>query len=607
MTGDLSKERWEYSQECKNDIVLPLSEKFFFCFLLLCITFIAYANTLNNDWVWDDASSVLMHKHVQDPKKFFQLFAEDQHAFGRGKGNFYRPLVSVSFMLDYLLSYKKDKENSPFPIISPLVFHITNTLWHACAVMLVFLLLNKLRVPFFVSFWTSIVYAVHPIPTEAVTYISGRADMMSAVFILAGVLSCVQYIQKEGGITRNLYLLACPLCFTFGLLSKESSNIFPLIILLITLFVSQSKDSNTTYGLKKIKIWFPIFLSLLVSSVYITLRLTILNFAEKSTPITKVWSDKVIEIGQSFAFYIRILFLPFGLHMEQTLEHTPYWTAIFGYAFLVLIVLISYWAWKNKQHRIFISILWFLITWFPISGFFTLNAPQAEHWMYTPMIGFWWFVFELIYYTIQHLTFQRFPQKYVLPAINIFLVILTLSYFYLTFLRNQDWKNNETIFQSTLHYNPNTTRVRYNLAVTYEEILKNYPGAKREYQELIRIYDRIKKKSGISEKQISFINEEEIETWLSLGKTLFNMGRFGEAIEYLTPVSFLVKQKNFVPYGIEALWYIAQSSLAIGDIKTYHIITSKIQTSDEKLLKEIQKISIGRRFSTPSYIAVTEE
>lgn len=604
MTDNLSKETWEHSNEIKEGIVLSLSEKFFYSFLLLCITFLAYANTLNNDWVWDDASSVLMHKHVQDPKKIFQLFLEDQHAFGRGQGNFYRPLVSVSFMLDYLLSYKQEKENSLFPVISPLVFHITNSLWHACVVILVFLLLNRLKAPFFVSFWTGVIYAVHPIPTEAVTYISGRADMMSAVFLLAGVISCIQYLQGEKGLRKKLYLIACPLFFTLGLLSKESSNIFPLLILLIIPFTPNIQNFQKAPGFQQIKKWLPLLLSVIVSAIYIVLRMTLLNFSEKSVSIIKTWGDKIVEIGQSFAFYIRILFFPFGLHMEQTLENTPYWTALLGYAFLIIISLIAYWSWKNKLYRVFISILWFLITWFPISGFFTLNAPQAEHWMYTPMIGFWWCVLEIIYYYIKPLTSQNSYKKYILPAINILFIIITLFYFYLTYLRNQDWKDNETIFRSTLHYNPNTIRVRYNLAVTYEEIMKNYPGAKREYQELIKVYERIKRQSGISEKQISFVNEEEIETWLSFGKTLFNMGKFNESIEHLTPVSFLVKQKNFVPYGIEALWYIAQSSLALGDIKTYQMISSRIQTADEKLLKEIQKISTGGKLAVPSYMPV---
>lgn len=603
MTDDLSKDLQNCLEKDKFQISTP--EKVFFCFLLLLITLIVYANTLGNDWVWDDTSSVLIHKHVQDPKKFFQLFLEDQHAFGRGQGNFYRPLVSVSFMIDYLLSYKQKKIDSPFPTISPLFFHITNSLWHACAVILVFLLLNKLKAPLFVSFWTSVIYAIHPIPTEAVTYISGRADMMSAVFLLGGVLFCIHYLQEEDNIKRILYLIACPLSYTLGLLSKESSNIFPFILLLIIPFTPNVKFSHSPNRLNLLKKGFPFLLSILVSAVYIILRITVLSFSSKSATIIKTWSDKVVEIGQSFAFYIRVLFLPFGLHMEQTLENTPHWTALLGYIFLISIVLIGYWSWKNKLHRTFIGISWFLITWFPISGFFTLNAPQAEHWMYTPMIGFWWCVFELIHYCIQSLSTQHPYRKYILSAINTLLVLITTFFFYLTFLRNQEWKDNESIFRSTLQYNPDTTRVRYNLAVTYEEITKNYPGAKREYQELIKIYNQIKKKTGISEKQISFMNEEEIETCLSYGKTLFHMGKFSEAIEHLTPVSFLVKQKEFIPYGIEALWYIAQSSLAMGDIKTYQIISSKIQTADEKLQKEIKKITMGGTLTTPSYIPRT--
>ena len=49
--------------------------------LLVILGLTAYANTVTGGWVWDDASSVLLHKHVQDPSTFFQLFQEDQHAF----------------------------------------------------------------------------------------------------------------------------------------------------------------------------------------------------------------------------------------------------------------------------------------------------------------------------------------------------------------------------------------------------------------------------------------------------------------------------------------------------------------------------------------------
>ena len=71
---------------------------------LAVLAFVAYGNTLPGEFVWDDASSILLHQHVKDPGKVFALFTEDQHAFAGGQGNFYRPLLSVTFMADYALA-----------------------------------------------------------------------------------------------------------------------------------------------------------------------------------------------------------------------------------------------------------------------------------------------------------------------------------------------------------------------------------------------------------------------------------------------------------------------------------------------------------------------
>jgi hypothetical protein len=102
--------------------------------LLFLACAVAYLNTLDGEWVWDDASSVLLHENVQQPGQLFQLFREDQHAFGRGQGNFYRPLVSVSFMMDYLLSSGPKPEeygDNSLPEVSPFLFHVSQIcLWH---------------------------------------------------------------------------------------------------------------------------------------------------------------------------------------------------------------------------------------------------------------------------------------------------------------------------------------------------------------------------------------------------------------------------------------------------------------------------------------------
>ena len=166
----------------------------------------SYVNTLDGGWVWDDASSVLMHRHVQDPSKIGRLFLEDQHAFGMGQGNFYRPLLSVTFMADYLLSggpvpAAGDAAAKPRTDLPTLVFHLDSIAWHVLAAVLLLALLLRLGAPPAAAAGAAAVFAVHPLHTEAVAYISGRADMMSAVFMFAALLL---FLSRSAGARRAL-------------------------------------------------------------------------------------------------------------------------------------------------------------------------------------------------------------------------------------------------------------------------------------------------------------------------------------------------------------------------------------------------------------------
>jgi len=200
---------------------------------LVLLGFLAYANTFSGDWVWDDVSSVLLHENVQNPAKLGQLFREDQHAFGRGEGNFYRPLVSVSFMVDFLLSYDPTLDTAAikgYPDVKPFLFHLSNTLWHCAASVLLFLLLGRLGAPRMVQAAASVLFVLHPMHTEAVAYISGRADMMSATFILAALLCAT---TDAGGTKRLVGITFSGLFFILGLCSKESTMIYPVLLAIV--------------------------------------------------------------------------------------------------------------------------------------------------------------------------------------------------------------------------------------------------------------------------------------------------------------------------------------------------------------------------------------
>lgn len=516
---------------------------------LVLLGFLAYANTFNGDWVWDDVSSVLLHENVQNPAKLGQLFREDQHAFGKGEGNFYRPLVSVSFMVDFLLSYNPALDGTElkgYPDVKPFLFHLSNTLWHCAAAVLIFLLLGRLGAPRLVRADAAVLFVLHPMHTEAVAYISGRADMMSATFILAALLCATT--DARGG-RRWAAIAFSGIFFTLGLCSKESTMIYPVLLAVVIALrpAAPVMETNKASWLVRIQ---PLILAAVILGIYGILRATVLKFGSGGGSNGTGLAARLVETCQAFTFYIKTLFIPTGLHMEQTLNGVPVWTAALGLLFLFACVGVAVWGLRSGNRRISLGIVWFLAAWLPISGIFPLNAPMAEHWMYVPMVGFWWAFLEVVLLLAGRSTVRPLA----LGAV----VLLGLTFLHLTITRNEDWKNNETIFRATLAKNPNTLRVHTNLAVTYDFLQGNYPGAVRHYEAVLAAYQAQKSNPDT-------LIPDEIGIRLSLAEVLLRQQKYNEALQWYGSLMPLTQQESMKADGAKAAFGVGQCYLGLGD------------------------------------------
>jgi tetratricopeptide (TPR) repeat protein len=258
------------------------------------------------------------------------------------------------------------------------------------------------------------------------------------------------------------------------------------------------------------------------------------------------------ETGQAFALYTRLLFWPTGLHMERTLDGVPGWLGPLGWVLLAAAALAALAAFSGRRYRIAAGLVWFLAAWAPISGIFPLNAPMAEHWMYVPMAGFWWAVAECLV-----LAFDR-PRLRWVPLVcagAACAVLITV-----TAARNRDWHDNERLFLSTLKQNPNSVRVHYNLAVTYEDILKNYAGARRHYEAILRLQGQEGSASG--PPRPAMVAEGELR--LALGHVLEKLGDPNDAaVQYQKMLT--VKKASEPGAGLEAAIGFGRCFLAMGD------------------------------------------
>ena len=126
--------------------------------------------------------------------------------------------------------------------------------------------------------------------------------------------------------------------------------------------------------------------------------------------------------------------------------------------------------------------------------------------MYVPLAGLLWALAELLV-PVWNNTKAR-------PVVALVLYGAFAAWLGLTILRNPAWRDNETVFLDTVAKNPQTTRVHFNLAVTYEDLLGNPAGAKRHYEAVTAIYEARRK---AAEGAIQFW-DEELESRMSLGR-----------------------------------------------------------------------------------------
>ncbi|MBN2097573.1 MAG: tetratricopeptide repeat protein [Candidatus Omnitrophica bacterium] len=412
--------------------------------LILILGFLAYANSLDNPFIWDDQNLIVANPYIKDIRLIKNLFTKDL-GYGTQFSNFYRPLQSLSFELDYYLWGLK-----------PFGFHLTNLLLHiGCAVMLYFLFSLIFPRRKSVGLITALFFLVHPVQTEAVTYISGRADSLAGLFILSSLFLYVKHSLCQS--RRKSFLLGSSICFILALLSKETALILPFLILLYDISFASDKLNFRD----KCKFRYSLFF--LMSLTYILLRLNVLNFLNQPLFLSEFalrW--RLLSSAKIFALYLSLLILPLHLHMERSLPMvSTIWDKelFFSLALISLLVILAVRSFRSSRVSFF-GLIWFVLNLVPVSNIVPLNANMAEHWLYLPSVG----LFLLLALGFDRLLRAAKPLK-ILAIILLF--FLLGGYSFLSARRNLDWQDPERFFQNILIYSPDSSEAHNCLGSLY--------------------------------------------------------------------------------------------------------------------------------------------
>lgn len=516
-------------------------KKHFWLILILVATgFFIYAFNLNNGLFWDDDDWILnntyAHNVTWDNVKFW--FTHNTLAGVGLKSNYYRPFLFFTFAVNWVMAGVK-----------PLAWHLTSNLIHIANGVLIYLLLSRIfsrQTPppqiyadrksidsnfSFVPFFAALLFLIHPLQTEAVTYISGRGDLLVVFFMLLA-LSLILFRsstpkmfggstskhQKVGPLTKSsIYWPLSVGLLVLALLSRETAIIFPFLATLVLMILSQDRF---LISLKKsLKATAPFFG---VVGVYGILRLTALNFQNTLNfyPEANVYSESLMvrlyTFGGVLIDYVQLLFVPLGLHMERSvtvytsLSQWPIWAV-----FLALVGLVAFLVYLYRKERFllinqksniknqndiskfknefnlqprtynltpfrvwFFGVAWFFIGLAPVSGITPINAVMYEHWLYLPMISLWFIAAFYLARLFYYLKENRKP----LFVICVLLFGAYISFFVVQGIkRNVIWGKPIEFYQDILRYEPQSTRVNNNLGNLYFN-QKDLTRAKQYYE-----------------------------------------------------------------------------------------------------------------------------
>jgi tetratricopeptide (TPR) repeat protein len=428
------------------------------CLLVFIVAFMVYANTLQNDFIWDDEYLILNNSQIKSFTHLPNVFKTYVGYGSENINNFYRPIQEISNMIDYFLWGK-----------FPMGFHLTSVTLHALVSTMVFVFLFYLTGSVMTSCIAALFYGVHPVHSEAIAYIAGRADSLYAFFMLLSLVFFVRFVNDIRSGSRIPWQYALSIVFfILSLLSKEIIITMPILIFLyMFFFLKGGGELNNVY--RKLKLaWAPYAV---VVAVYAYLRLTVLSFADIAPPSAFGKIPLVLRLMTFFrtiVVYFRLMVLPVDLHMERTIAITKNFFHPEALLALGMIALVAWIAYKTYRINRLVSfgIAWFFANLLPVSNLIPINSFLAEHWIYMASVG----LFLILGMGATWCYKTVFSKAKTLKIIFfVALAMLIGVYSRLTFMRNMDWKDEISFFTSTLKYHPRNARLYLNLGNTYYE------------------------------------------------------------------------------------------------------------------------------------------
>jgi tetratricopeptide (TPR) repeat protein len=423
---------------------------------LWAFVLLAYSNSFRNGFAFDNAAAILQDSRIRaaTPENLHLILTEE-YWYNRTTTGLYRPLCTFSYLLNYAIL-----GNGPHPA----GYHWVNFALHAVNIALVYLLglllFQENRLKERLAFALAAVWALHPVLTESITNIVGRADLLAAFGVLAGLLCHV-----HGGASSGWRKLAClaglALAATVGLFSKESAVVVLAAMLIYDLAFHHTWRARAA-GYLALAVSFLVFFYVR-AQVLARLPAGLVPFGDNPLVGADFWTARLTAI-KVIGKYLWLLLWPTRLSCDYSYNQIPLFTwgdwktlaAVAACAALAAVAIACY----RRSKPVFFFIAFFFAALAPTSNLAILiGTIMAERFLYLPSIGFAGCLVWAVY-----TAGKRFPSA--APAA---LALVCVAFAARTYTRNFDWFDDLSLWTSATQacpasYKPHTYLAYYLVA-----------------------------------------------------------------------------------------------------------------------------------------------
>jgi tetratricopeptide (TPR) repeat protein len=447
--------------------------------VLAALVFATYWNTLSGDFVYDDNEQIVENTWITDSKFLPSIFSSHSFGFAKGKelGTTYRPLVFSVYMAEY-----------SFFGLAPKGWHFINIVFHALNTVLVFftasLLLkgtnDKWLLHLLPPFAVAALFALHPVNSEVVSWVGCVPELVYTLLCLSAFYI---YIRSRSAAVPFLLHWASAMLFFFALFAKETAISLPMLIFVYDL-LQPKKEKLLSIG--TVKRYFPYaFFTIL----YFIIRLSALGgMAPRGNMYPYLsWDQYVLNACTLFLKYLRVLIVPVHDYPFQVLD--PVFSiseprAFISVALIALMLPIFLLLRKRVNPLYWLAATLIIVPLLPALYLPGLSrAPFADRYLYLPSMGFA-LILAMLFKKALAQAETVSSRELRTAAISAFL-ILAIFYAIGSGYRNLRWRNNFTLWRSSLEGASNNYYAMYQLGTAslredkHEEAITNFREAIR--------------------------------------------------------------------------------------------------------------------------------